>query len=197
MKIQGLTFAISAIAISSAFADSLPRAITQQLPSGYEVIKSQAGDFNQDELPDYIVIAGDKREKQLAESGEPAPKRWLLAFIQASAGTFKLVGKNQEVAFAADQAMQCDPLLDSGGITTKGLYFTVENSTACGEHWTDYITFKYDKEHGKFLFHKRITEAWKLNSSEEPGADALVRSQRHVTSARANKPIVLNDYSLR
>lgn len=193
--IQGIAAALFVLASSHAFAESLPQAIVSQLPKGYEAILVQAGDFNQDKAKDYLVVAGMKTENQPGDSGEPAPRRWLLAFIQTSSGKYTLVGKNEKVAFAADQGGQCDPLLDSGGLVTKGPYFTVENSVACGDHWTDDITFKYDKRHGGFLFYKRIFEAWRLNTSTKSDAEALVRSNRTVTSANRDKPIALDNYS--
>ncbi|MGZ5201903.1 MAG: hypothetical protein ACXWC4_19260 [Telluria sp.] len=105
------------------------------------------------------------------------------------------MGENEEVAFAADQAFQCDPLLDTGGIATKGAHFTVENDVACGEHWSDFITFKYDKKRRLFFFHKRIVEVWEFNTSTKPDAQALVLRHRKVTAANRSKPVSLNSYS--
>lgn len=172
----------------------LPENIATQLPKDHEAILIETGDFNDDRATDYLVVAVAKAERQKFSSGEPAPKRWLLVFIQAGPGKFALVGRNSEVAFAADYGMQCDPLLDSGGIVAKGPYFTVENSESCGSHWTDYITFRYDKPKGRFVFHKRIFEAWMLNSSTKPDAPALIRSSRKVIVADRTQTILLNDY---
>jgi len=172
----------------------LPENIADQLPKDHEALLVETGDFNEDRATDYLVVAGAKSEKRKFSSGEPAPKRWLLAFIQTGPGKFTLSGRNSEIAFAADYGMQCDPLLDSGGVVAKGSYFTVENSEACGAHWTDYITFRYDKQKSRFLFHKRIFEAWVLNSSSKPDAPALVRNSRKVTTMDRAKPILLDDY---
>lgn len=190
-----LTLLIFSPWCSYGSAQLLPEAIAAQLPNAHEAILVEIGDFNEDGAPDYLVVAGAKSEKQKVSSGDSAQKRWLLAFIQTSPGRFTLSGKNSEIAFAADHEMQCDPLLDSGGVATKGSNFTVENSEACGAHWTDYITFKYDKRRNRFVFHKRIFEGWVLNSSTKPDAPALVRRNRVVTTADQNKPVFLDDYS--
>jgi hypothetical protein len=190
----GIAATLFSLASFCAGTEPLPEAIVRQLPQGYEAIMVKTGDFNEDQAKDYLVVVGMKSEKQIVGSGKPAPNRRLLAFIQAGPDNYTLVGENEEVAFAADQAFQCDPLLDSGGIATKGSYFTVENDAACGEHWSDFITFKYDKNRRRFFFHKRIVEVWELNTSTGPDAQALVLRNRKVTSANRSKPIALNAY---
>jgi hypothetical protein len=178
-----------------ASAQQFPENIANQLPKDQEAILIATGDFDEDRATDYLIVTGAKSERLKISSGEPAPKRWLFAFINTGAGRFALSGKNADIAFAADYGMQCDPLLDSGGVVTKGPYFTVENSEACGAHWTDYITFRYEKQNGRFVFHKRIVEAWVLNGSIKPDAPALIRNSRKVTTMDRTKPILLDDYS--
>jgi hypothetical protein len=191
---ESLTAVLLALAGSSALAEALPQDIVRQLPRGYEPMKVQIGDFNADQAKDYIVVVAAKSEKHAVESREAAPKRRLLAFIQTGSGSFTLVGQNDEVAFAADQALQCDPFLD-GQIAVKGSFFTVENDVACGQHWTFFITFKYDKKLNRFLFHKEIVEVWELNSSTKPDAEALVLARRSVKAASALRPVFLDTYS--
>lgn len=75
----------------------------------------------------------------------------------------------------ADEGGQCDPFLDGHApIATKGRYFTVQNGVACGQHWTDYITFRLDDRAG-FVFDNERTESWTFNPSNDPNAEALVR----------------------
>ncbi|TDM09224.1 MAG: hypothetical protein C4K60_07930 [Ideonella sp. MAG2] len=101
------------------------------------------------------------------------------------------------MAYAQAEGHQCDPLLDSGGLAVRGRYFTIENSLACGQHWTDYITFRYEPTLNRFVFHKRIVETWRLNSSASSNAPALVLSHRRVTDAAQDKPVFLEAYRAR
>jgi hypothetical protein len=162
-----------------------------QLPKDYTPIMVRNADFNADKMPDFLVVAASKKEQEMMDAGDDAPKRWVYVFLKSSSGNYVLAGKNDNIAFAADQGGQCDPLLDTGGLVVKGPYFTVENAVNCGEHWTDYITFKLDKASGRFLFHKRIFENWVLNPSNNPDAPALIRNRRTVTSPKQGLPPVL------
>jgi len=195
IKTRGTILTLSNMASAVVMATALPPSIERQIPRGYEGIIIRDADFNNDNAKDFLVIAGSKTENKALNAGEPAPRRWLLAFIQTSSGAFNLAGKNQFVALAADQGGQCDPLLDSGGVAVKGPYFTVENSVACGEHWTDYITFKFNQSTSNFLFHKRIVETWESNPSNNPNAEALIRQSRKVTGANQAAPISLDNYT--
>lgn len=192
---QGAIWVLLGLTSAAAMPNELPPTIESQIPKGYEAMIIRSADFNDDKARDFLVVAGSKTESKALNAGEPAPRRWLLAFIQNASGGFDLAGKNQFVALAADQGGQCDPILDSGGVAAKGPYVTVENSAACGDHWTDYITFKFDKSTNQFLFHKRIEETWKPNPSNTPGAEALVRQSRKVTGANQASPIGLDNYT--
>ncbi len=61
-----------------------------------------------------------------------------------------------------------------GVIAVEGRYFTVENGVACGQHWTDYVTFRLDPAAGRFVFDNERTQSWSLNTSTAPDAEALV-----------------------
>jgi len=172
----------------------LPANIAKQLPVGYTVLTFKSGDFNNDKRTDYIVVVHKETEQKMVERKQPAPRRPLLAFIQNSNGAFNLVARNDHVVFAVDEGGQCDPFLDGEeGLAVKGAFFTVQNSVACGHHWTDYITFKYSREFNNFIFHKRIFENWVLNPSDDPDADALVLENRSVTTGK-QKHILLQNY---
>ena len=45
---------------------------------------------------------------------------------------------------------------------------------ACGQHWSDFVTFRLDGRAG-FVFDNERTESWSLNPSDAPDAEALVR----------------------
>ena len=103
-----------------------------------------------------------------------APARPLLIFEWRDKG-FVLVGRNDAVVLKADEGGQCDPFLDGGGtIAVKGRFFTVENGVACGQHWTDFVTFRLDDRVG-FVFDNERSESWSMNASNDPDAEALVR----------------------
>jgi hypothetical protein len=187
--------ALLALAGAHAWATDLPPAIAQLLPAGYEAVAVQQNDFNADRAVDFVVVAADsKAEHQAKQAQRAAPKRWLYVFLRAPDGSYRIAGKNPAVAFAADLGGQCDPFLDSGGLAVKGPYFTVENSVACGSHWSDFITFKYDPPTRRFVFHRRVIEVWELNPSTQPGAKALIPAKKIVTSGKRSAPVALDAY---
>lgn len=187
---------LAVLAVSShAQTAELPTDIERQLPTGYEVMTFQPSDFNKDGKVDYVVVVSDINEKHAVAQGDTAPRRPLLVFIQGDKGRFPLTARNDDVVFAADEGGQCDPFLDGGeGLAVKGVFFTVQNSVACGSHWSDYITFRYSTKHRNFIFHKRIFESLDFNHSSTPSADALVPGKRSVTNANKKKPIMLSAY---
>jgi hypothetical protein len=179
---------------SLSYSATLPINITRQLPSGHTVLTFKSGDLTNDKKTDYIVVVHKEAEKQIAQRNEYAPRRPLLAFIQNNNGTFTLVARNDHVVFAVNEGGQCDPFLDGeDGLALKGSFFTVQNSVACGDHWTDYITFKYSHELNSFVFYKRIFENWIMNPSDDPDADMFISGNRSVTYGK-KKQILLQNY---
>lgn len=177
---------------STLWAETLPANIVKQIPNGYTVWVFASSDFNNDKMADYVVVAHMKNEEKMMEN---APRRPLLVFLQNKDGTFTLTARNDFVVMAEDEGGQCDPFEDGmDGLAVKGAYFTVQNSVACGEHWTDFLTFKYSAEQQNFVFHKRIFESWIMNNSTAPDADALVLGPRKVVSANKKKPVLLQNY---
>jgi hypothetical protein len=89
---------------------------------------------------------------------------------------FRLFARNDNVVLRADEGGQCDPFDpgDVGAITSKTRWFTVENGVACGQHWTDYVTFRFDARVGGFVFDNEREESWKMNPSNDPDAEALI-----------------------
>lgn len=181
---------------SPAFSAQLPVAIEKQLPQGFSTLFFQTGDLNDDGLSDYIVVAYKKDEKQIDESGGDTPGRPLLIFVQRKDGKYILAARNDDVVSPIDSGGPCDQILDSGedAVAVKGTYLTIQNGVACGQHWTDYITFKYVKSLNNWIFHRRIFEEWVMNKSHKPNADVLVRRSRSVKSADSSKPILLSNY---
>jgi hypothetical protein len=176
-------------------AENLPNAITQQLPPNSQVLTVASGLLNQDARTDYLVVLQDKHEKKLTQQGN-APARPLLIFVQKTKGAFELVAKNDAVVFKADEGGQCDPFLDGDeGLVIKNHFFTVQNSVACGHHWTDYITFTYKPSLNKWVFYKRVMENWVLNASQDPQAEALVLDARKVEVAKPKHVVLFERYA--
>jgi len=154
---------------------ALPTNILKQLPPGYEVLSQQSGKLNDDDLTDYLVVLHQKNEEQITRKTTHAPLRPLLIFIQTREGNFKLVRRNDSVVFRIDEGEQCDPFEDGmEGLAVKNGFFTIQHNVACGQHWIDFITFRYDPTLQDWVFHKRVSESWVLNPSDKPDAEALI-----------------------
>lgn len=160
--------------------------ILAQLPEGYVPAVSKAVDFNGDKIQDRIVVATKVGEYDAS----PAPERWVLVFkgIKGGSRFYQEVARNSSVAYRADEGSQCSPSFDGEGLAVKGKFFTVENSVACGHHWTDFITFRYDAAQDDFLFHKRITEIWDNPTAKKP------TSRTEVSAAKRKQTITFADY---
>jgi hypothetical protein len=166
----------------------LPKAIVQQLPAGFVVMNHVAGQLDLDGLTDYLVVV--HRPDDSYDKPSPRP---LLLFQQVGGDGFKLAARNDTVVMRANEGGQCDPFEDDERhLTIKNHYFTVENWVACGNHWSDYITFRYDAASKEWLFHKRIVQSMSLN--DDPNGDALKQDPARVTKADAQHPVRFADW---
>ena len=180
---------------SSVYAESLPKDISLQLPKGYEVMTFLGGELNDDKLTDYLVVAHIKNEEAIYQKTQDVHLRPLFIFIQNKNESYSLTKRNDNVVFTIDSGGQCDPFMDGeDGLALKNHFFTVQNSVACGQHWQDFITFKYDSKLKDWVFHKRVVESWHLNGSDDPNAEALIEDKPQVTKANPKKPILFNQY---
>lgn len=193
--LKTIVFLALLLSSSNTFAVSLPKDILTQLPKDYEVMTFVGGELNDDKLTDYLVVAHKKNEEATFEKTREGSPRPLYIFIQNSNKTFSIAKKNNDVVFAIDQGGQCDPFMDGeDGLALKNHYFTIQNSVACGQHWQDFITFKYDSKLKDWVFHKRVIESWHLNNSDDPNAEALIEDKPQVTKANSKKPITFDAY---
>jgi hypothetical protein len=160
--------------VASAEAPPLPTGITGQLPPGHSVLASvKLTDGKTGRSFQIVALGRSDEDAQRQRSGE-APVRPLLVF-ERRGGQFVAAGRNDHVVMRADEGGQCDPFLDGDAtIAVKGRYFTVENGVACGQHWTDNITFRLDDRLG-FVFDNERVESWSMNPSNAPDAEALVK----------------------
>lgn len=166
--------AAGSAAPTATIASTAPADIASLLPGGHIVIGRahlKAGSPKRDFL---IVALSRVDERPGRASDQPAGARPLL-ILERRNDRFVVVGRNDRVVLRSDEGGQCDPFLDGGGtISVKGRFFTVENGVACGQHWTDFVTFRLDDRAG-FVFDNERSESWSLNPSDAPDADALVR----------------------
>lgn len=161
---------------STARADDLPGAISRQLPPGSVVLDAVHGRLAGGAGDDYVVALGRLGDDPAGPIGgdTAAPARPLLLYRAATRGTYLLAGRNDVVVMRHNQGGQCDPFDPEQGLVMKGAYVTVQNEVACGNHWSDYITFRYDRTRGELLFSSEIYHSWKFNPSQAPDAEALV-----------------------
>ncbi|WGL65214.1 hypothetical protein QDX81_10185 [Pseudomonas sp. CW003PS] len=188
-------FLYATLAFSSlAAGNELPAGIIESIPADYSVWVYESGELDGDTLTDYLVVLHRPEETTLAKEQE-APPRPLLLFTQTVDGAYALRARNDQVVFKINEGGQCDPFdADAQGLAIKHRYFTVENGVACGQHWTDYMTFRYDPALKDWVFHKRIFENWVLNESQDPDADALVRNVHKVMRGKREAPIRFETY---
>ncbi|EGD10342.1 hypothetical protein [Xanthomonas vesicatoria] len=179
-----------------AGAATLPAGAAKLLPAGQSVMQVANADLTGDGRQDYVVALRASAEQTQRANGRAAPARTLLVLVTNADGGIVEAARNTRVIFKADEGGQCDPFLDGEeGLVAKGAYFTVQNGVACGQHWTDYITFRYDRTRRAFVFHKRVIEAWELNTDDRPDADALRLSEHKEIKADPRKPVLLSDYT--
>ncbi len=179
----------------SAQAAELPREIARQIPSGYDVLTSASADFAGRSRTFYIVALNRHGE---GDEPSPAQARPLLLFERQANGDFRQAGRNDSVVMRADEGGQCDPFEPDetgGGIAVKGRYFTVENGVACGQHWTDYITFRFDDALGRYVFDNERLQSWSFNKSNKPDAEAMVPDgPPEVRRGDRKKPVPFEDW---
>ncbi|KPL48407.1 hypothetical protein XAXN_14010 [Xanthomonas axonopodis] len=166
------------------------------LPAGQSVIGVASADLTGDGQLDYVVALRASAEQTLRGHGHWAPPRTLLVLVANADGGFVEAARNMRVIFNADEGGQCDPFLDSApGLVAKGAYFTVQNGVACGQHWTDYITFSLRPSPRRFRVPQRVIEAWEMNTQDTPDTDALRLSEHKEIAADPRKPVLLSAHT--
>lgn len=175
MRDRSVLAATLLLLATTARADGLPDAIGHQLPPGYRVLAMAQGRLTGGTQDDYMVVLGRPGDDPEAPiGGGTAPARPLLLFSARPSGGYALAGRNDTVVMRHDQGGQCDPFDPDRGLVMRGAYVTVQNEVACGNHWSDYVTFRYDRKRGELLFDSDIYHGWKFNPSDAPDAEALV-----------------------
>jgi hypothetical protein len=163
---------------AAARGAGLPPDILRQIPQGYTVLSSAAS-----------TISPARRFYFVAVASERLPTRPLLIFERGATGRYSLVARNDDVILRAEDGgvNGCDPFEDRK-IAVKEAYFTVEHGVACGAHWTDLVTFRFDPQQRSYVFDNWRIQSWDYNPSSDPDAEALVSDGQKVV--RANGPLV-------
>jgi hypothetical protein len=170
---QAAVLALFIGSASQAATGQLPPSIQHQLPAGYSVLSYAAETIDADHAFYFVALAARNEASNTHPSGAPA--RPLLIYQLRSSGQYSLAGRNDQVILGIDDGgyNRCDPFED-GHIATKGSYFTVENGVACGDHWTDYVTFRFDPRTQGYIFDNQRNQSWSMNPSNDPNAEALI-----------------------
>lgn len=171
---------------------ALPASVTAKLPARHVARVAKCSRTLDPPQPICIVVAAMPDEGDL-HSARTAPPRALLVFRLAGSSA-KLVARNDRVVLRRNEGGQCDPIEDAGAIAIKGRFFTLESGVGCGQHWTDFITFRFDPRTRGFVWHNRIAESWRLNNDDRPNAQALVSDGRRVWRADPRHPVTLSAY---
>lgn len=178
--IFGGLLALSSVAPSR----EVPAEIQKQIPSAWDVISSGTVSVGPSRSF-YLVAMADKAEDKFRS--KPWMRRSLWIFERRRADRYEFVARNDEVILrpfdAGIAGNGCDPF-EARTIAVTGIYFTVENGIACGAHWTDYVTFRFDARANGFVFDNWRVETWSMNQSNDPNAEALVSDGQRVVRAR-------------
>ena len=162
----------------AASAAALPPGVARKLPRGFAVIASARSDPAPGRTFYFVAL-------EARASGERAPVRPLLLFDMRKAGRPALAARNDHVLFRSDEGGYngCDPF-EQRRIAARGAYVTVEQGIACGDHWTDYVTFRFDRALGTYVFDNWRTESWSMNNRRARGGQALVSDGQKVVRSK-------------
>lgn len=173
---------------SAALSTAVPADLLRQIPQGYRLLSFASATITRPRQVYFVALAS--RKKVTAHLSETrAPARPLLIFECRTPSRCALIARNDNVILRADEGgiNGCDPFLDFGRkIVVKGLYFTVEQGVACGAHWTDYVTFRFDRHSNSYMFDNWRTQTWHLNNDSD--AEALVSDGQKVLRAKGRIP---------
>lgn len=166
--------------VAHAASALLPPAVVRQLPPGH-VVLARAQSNPQSEKVFLFVALADRNEPKGC-CADKAPVRPLLVFEKIG-DRYRQVARNDWIVLRANEGGQCDPF-EGGKIVATGRYVTIENGVACGQHWTSFITFRFDRRVGGYVFDNDRFQSLKWNPDQRPGAEALVIDVDHVEGAK-------------
>jgi hypothetical protein len=131
--------------------ENVPAPISVHVPEGYLVLDTSFGNLNLDSILDLIIVLKSPEEDTSNNLDDPV-NRPLLILLGQTDGTYKLVYRNNKVVFCnICGGMMGDPF---NGITIRNGYFTVEHYGGSSWRWSDFITFKFNKDNKRFYLHR-------------------------------------------
>jgi len=188
--VLGVLLALSSI----ASAGTVPADVLRQLPTSSDDVISTATVSVGPSRSFTLVAMASKSEVKFGP--KPWLNRSLWIFERRPTNRYQLVARNDNVILrpfdAGIAGNGCDPFEDRT-IAVTGVYFTVENGIACGAHWTDYVTFRFDPRANAFVFDNWRVETWSMNRSNDPNAEALVSDGQRVVRA-SSRPVRLENW---
>lgn len=147
------------------------------IPKDYQILDTVRGNLNNDIYDDYILVLKKNNEEELSEVGnDESIKRPLLILVGTSENKLVLKYRNDNTVFSVDYAGAIHGDCFEG-VKIKNGYFSIEHYTVGGiDKWSKIITYKYDKLKDNWFLHRVGTEYFKLNSSNDPNAEAVIKS---------------------
>jgi hypothetical protein len=143
--------------------DTLDPRIKPFIENGMEVLAIETGDLNLDGIEDKLLAT---QNIVLADSVQEPDFRKLAILIGQKNNTFKLVASNEKCLYTTDMSgmSMTDPF---SGLAIKNGYFSIESEVAGGQHWSQIITFKYNKSKNNWFLYKVHFISYELNDNGE------------------------------
>lgn len=190
---RAVVFAFFVCLSSVATAANVPADILRQLPSSYKVISTATMSVGPTRRFYFVAMAA-KDEVNYLHLPTRSPARSFWIFERRKGDRYRFIARNDDIILRSDDGgiNRCDPF-EGRTIAVKGALFTVENGVACGVHWTDYVTFRFDPRSGRFVFDNWRVESWSMNPSNDSNAEALVSDGQKVVRAGI-RPVSLADW---
>lgn len=134
--------------------------IQKLIPSGFSLLDSATGDFNRDGFTDYIIIL--KNDLELAKTDTTRP---LLIIHGDKNGVLKIVERNDKIVLC----LGCGGVFGDpySGISVEENYFSISHYSGSGWRWSKVVTFRFDKESGKYMLHKDAGESFNVNEPDK------------------------------
>jgi hypothetical protein len=192
MRSSAILIVLAAQPVAAWEPVTVPGAIRAALPAGH-VARVAKCSRTFDPPQQICIVVATRRDEGDRASSRQAPRRPLLVY-RLSGTTAALIARNDRVVLRRDEGGQCDPVEDAGAIAVKGRFFTLEQGVACGQHWTDYTTFRFDPRERGFVWFNKVYESWRMNDDPRPDAQALAADNRSVSRADPRRPVTLAAY---
>jgi hypothetical protein len=168
---------------AQADVQNLPDEIRTQLPSKHRVMTFARAQPRAGYEAVFVVMASEREAQDGRIFAVPAPARPALLYVRREGGRYHLAARNDNLILRANEGGQCDPF-EFGAITARGSFVTFEHSVACGNHWTDFVTFRFDAQTKRYFFDNHRFGSQRFNPDQRGDAPILVDDPVRVVRAR-------------